>query len=149
MGISIVWEDLEKVGRVDDLGRLLECIQQVLPKDAVLYLEGSRRHMAAELRDFLEENPSPHIADVPKGTVWPKSAKYYLQANYPNLNRLRAIESRYPQPEVCDHLVVYRGDEVLITAYDAGAGDVFVSPRLPAGDLAQIRRILLASHHEH
>ncbi|HEX6207090.1 MAG TPA: hypothetical protein VF058_01915 [Actinomycetota bacterium] len=141
-------EDLKEVGRVGDLGSLLECIQQVLPEDAVLYLEGSRRHMAPELREFLEANPVPRPAEIPKGTSWPKSAQYHLETSDPNLNQLRVIESRHLQPEVCDHLIVYRGHEVLMTAYDAGHGDVYVSKSLPAEDIDRMKRILLAADQE-
>jgi hypothetical protein len=134
-------DDAEELGRVRDLDTVLEVIQEGLP-DSVLYLEGSRRHMAPELVEFLEANPAPHPMQVAKGTIWPKSAKFHLATSRENLDRLREIDGRHADPEICDHLVVYRDGSVLLTAYDAGDGEVYVSKRLSADVIDRMRRIV-------
>jgi hypothetical protein len=133
--------DAEYLGRVQDLDTILEIIQKTL-SDSVLYLEASRRHVAPELVEFLEANPAPQAMEVAKGTRAPKSAKFHLVVSKRNLDRLREIDGHHATPEICDHLVVYREGRVLLTAYDAGHGDVYVSKGLPSDLIARIRRII-------
>ena len=56
---------------------------------------------------------------------------FHLPLSGTNLGDLRELAERHAEPEVCDHLVVYREGEVLLWAHDAGSGDVMVSRKLP------------------
>lgn len=125
-----------------DIELLLEAIQAALPEDAVLYLENSRRYMPSELLEFLDGNPAPHPRQVARGTLWPKPATFHVVALPSTLERLRDVASRHAAPEVCDHLVVYRDDDVLLTAYDAGGGSVFVAKSLGQATIARMRLVL-------
>ena len=51
------------------------------------------------------------------------------------------MEREHAAPEICSHLVVYRDEEVLLTAYGAGYGSVYVSKRLSQGQLEQLRTL--------
>lgn len=126
----------------NDLGGILEAIQEVLPDDAVLYLEGSRRAMTPELLELLEANPSADRREVNRGTVWPRSSKFHVPASAAIIQRIRDIEAYHAEPEICDHLVVYRDGKVLLTAYDTWDAEVWVSKAVSEADREAIRRIL-------
>lgn len=59
-----------------------------------------------------------------------------------NLADLRNLAEKHAEPEVADHLVVYRGDDVLMWAHDAGSGYVDVARDLSQSTLAAFRAAL-------
>lgn len=141
-GLSLPLGQAEDFGRVGDIGLVLEGIRDLLPDDAVLYLEGSRRSMAPELLEFLHANAAPQPRRAARGTLWPGPATFHALATASNLDRIREIESRHGAPEICDHLVVYRDEEVLLTAYDVGDGSVYGAKALGEPTIARMRSIL-------
>ena len=140
-GLSLPLDRAEDLGRVRDLGLVLEATR-ALPHDAILYLEGSRRSLAPELLEALHANAAPQPIRVARGTLWPRPATFHILLTASNLDRIREIESRHAAPEICDHLVVYRDDEVLLTAYDAGDGAVYVAKALGEPTIKRMRSIL-------
>lgn len=98
--------------------------------------------MSSELVSFLQDTPSPEIRQIPLGTSWPKSAKFHVQTTAQNLERIREIAKGLAEPEVCDHLVVYRGNETLIIAYDAWDTQLHASSGLPAEALQRLRALV-------
>jgi hypothetical protein len=118
----------------------LRAIDEAMPRDATLYLEGTS--IAPEVKDFLGLHEAPATQRVAPGTLYPAPEAYHLPLEHPNLAELRSIAERHAEPEVADHLAVYRGDALLLTAYDAGAGDVYVTRVIPANNLLALRRAL-------
>jgi hypothetical protein len=59
-----------------------------------------------------------------------------------NLADLRLLAEVHAEPEVADHLVVYRDDAVLLWAHDAGDGYVALSRSLPKETLHRFRAAL-------
>jgi len=108
-----------------------------MPTEAVLYLEGT--NMAPDVRAFLDARRAEEIRPVMRGTIWPRPAKYHMPLVGSNLAVLRELAERHAEPEVCDHLVVYRGDQVLLQAHDAGASHVYVSDDLPEAVVHALR----------
>jgi hypothetical protein len=113
---------------------LLRAIDETLPKDAVLCLEGTSiaPDVAAYLEDLEPDDPPP----VARNTLWPRSRVFHLPLTGANLHELRTLAERHAEPEIADHLVVYRGETVLLWAHDAGYGYVAVSSELPEQTLA-------------
>ena len=58
------------------------------------------------------------------------------------LAELRELAEHHAEPEVADHLVVYRGSRVLLWAHDAGSGYVEVSDSLPEETIQRFREAL-------
>jgi hypothetical protein len=124
-------EDALVLGYVTDFYELLRAIDEVMPKDAVLYVEGT--DIAPDVAAFLDARRAADPPDIEPNTRWPKPTIFHLSLGGTNLSDLRKIAESHAEPEVADHLVVYRGADVLLWAHDAGAGYVEVSRSLPAG----------------
>jgi hypothetical protein len=98
-----------------------------MPDDAVLYLEGTSISSAVE--EYLQAHRAPVQREVARGTLWPRPDTFHLPLG--DLNGLRALAERHAEPEICDHPAVYRGSQLLLTAYDAGFGEVLLARALP------------------
>jgi hypothetical protein len=133
-------EQTVELGRGDDLYRLLAALGELAGDDTVLYLEGN--HIAPDVRAFLEARPATASTPVKRGTIWPRPKSFHLPLTRANLAGLRELAENHAEPEICDHLVVYRGDRLLLEAYDAGNNTVWVATDLPPDTLAGLRRAL-------
>jgi hypothetical protein len=136
-GIEIPEDDRLPLGSFCDLYRLLRAIQEAIPPGAILYVEGTT--IAPEVRDLLAEREIEPDVQPTLGTICPTPARFHFPLVSGNLGDLRRLAERHAEPEVCDHLVVYAGEDVLLDAYDAGDGDVHVNRRHLAPD--QINRL--------
>lgn len=139
-GIVLDEADAVNLGHVDDLYALLRAIDEAMPPDSILYVEGTS--ITPDVRQYLAARQADERVKVSKGTVWPKPVTYHLPLVGDNLSRLRALAERHAEPEICDHLVVYKNGRVLLTAYDAGADEVWLRRDLPADTLRRFREVL-------
>jgi len=129
------------LGYVSDLYELLRAIDETMARDAVLCLESTTP--ARDVRRFLEERQASERPAVGAGTVWPKPELFHLPLSGTNLAELRTLVGEgHAEPEITDHLVVYRGDRVLLWAHDAGFGYVELARSLPDEVLDRFRAIL-------
>ena len=138
--------ELIELGQVNDLYLLLAGLAELSDRGALLYVEGNS--IAADVKEFLEGNVVAPTMAIERGTIWPRSAKYHLPLTSVNLTALRELSERHAEPEICDHLVVYRGEQVLLRAYDAGTSQVWASADLPPAMLTSLRRTLLLAEPE-
>ena len=119
-------EDALDLGRALDFHILLRAIDQAMPADATLALEGDAP--APVVRQFL----LAHQAPDPRELV-PNSDGTTLVFHLPlrDLGELRTLAEDCVSHEVASHLMVYRGSEVLLWAHDAGDGSLLVAASLP------------------
>ena len=118
------------------LHRLLAAIDEHMAADAVLYLEGSPTQ---DVLAYLERHAVEPTARIARGTIWPKPRVHHLPLRPAVMRGLYELAHGHAAPEVCDHLLVYRGDQILLSAYDAGHIGVIVSRSLDAGVVAALR----------
>jgi hypothetical protein len=128
------------ISHASDLYRLLEAIDVAFPRDATLYIEGTS--IAPELKAFLELRGVPPRRAIARGTAYPAPRTFHLPLGGRNLADLRALAENHAGPEICDHLAVYRDDELLLTAYDAANGEVNVARSLPESVIHELRHSL-------
>ena len=91
---------------------------------------------------FLEGSPDPdvevllqHAADeadyaAPVGTIWSwprKNRRFSVRASPELLARLSEAASHHAEPEICDHVHFYRGQEALVQWFDAFSDPLLVS----------------------
>jgi hypothetical protein len=136
-GISLRLSDAFEVGKVRDLSKLFAALAEAVPEDALLYLEGT--DIAPEVADFVAAQSVEPTALVMRGTMWPESQKFHLPATSENLLALHELALRHAEPELCDHLVVYVREQVLISAYDAGFEIVYAHRSLAPAAIDRLR----------
>lgn len=136
-GISLRLSEAVEIGYVSDLEQLFGALSGI-PDGSMIYLEGTS---AADVLAWLERASVPGETLVTRGTAWPATANHHVPATTENLIALAGFAVRHAEPELCGHLVVYRGEQVLVSAYDAGFDTVFAHRDLPESVLDQLREI--------
>lgn len=107
-----------------DVRALLRGIKDVLPPDAILYIEGPKDPLVIHL---LEANRATTREKIQVGTLWPRAEFYHLPNDERVIEHLIGLAAHLAAPEVADHLVVYRGPQVLVAAYDLGNEQLSIS----------------------
>lgn len=123
-GLILSEERARRVCYSGDLGLLLSGIRNALPRDATLYIEGPRN---TAVINVLVKNPARARQKIQVGTLWPRAAAYHVPNDEQLIEHLIELAERMASPEIADHLVVYRGEQVLVSAYDVGDEEVWVS----------------------
>jgi hypothetical protein len=139
-GLRFDEDESLRLGRVHDFYALLRAIDEAMPRDATLYVEGTS--IAPEVKDFLASREAREVHGIAPGTLHPKPEAFHLALGGSNLAELRSIAERHAEPEVADHFAVYRGNELLLTAYDAGNDDVYVARSLSGQTVQALQRAL-------
>jgi hypothetical protein len=132
-------EDALDLGFALDFHILLRAIDEAMPKDAILYLEGDETAPAVE--EFLKAHEVSGRREI-SPNVRGKVVAYHLPLAHGNLAELRLLAENCASPEVAFHLAVYRGDEILLWAHDAGDGSLEVASSLPDETLERLRAAL-------
>ena len=137
--LSLPDEAALDLGLALDFHILLRAIDEAMPTDSILYLEGAATAPAVAefLRAHAASDPREVRANV-RGTI----VAYHLPLENGNLGRLRILADTFASPEVATHLAVYRGDEVLLWAHDAGDGSVLLARSLPDETLERFQAAL-------
>jgi hypothetical protein len=128
------------VGYVSDFYALLRAVEETMPKDSVLCLEGTT--FASDVVAFLEQRPAPAPARIDPNTLWPKPKFFHLSLTGTDLTDLRALADHHAEPEIANHLVVYRAGRVLLWAHDAGGGYVALASSLGEQTIERFREAL-------
>jgi hypothetical protein len=130
-------DDAVDLGVAFDFHLLLRAIERAMPSDATLALEGDAT--APAIREFLLAHPAPEPRElVPniRGTA----VVHHLPLA--DLEQLRILAEDYASSEVAFHLMVYRRDEVLLWAHDAGDGSLLVSKSVSPEAVETLRETL-------
>jgi hypothetical protein len=134
------------LGRALDFHILLRAIDQTMPEGSILCLEGGTTApaVAAFLRDREADDPRELVADADEDAV-----AFHLPLVDGNLGELRALAEDFIAPEIAFHLAVYRDDEVLLWAHEAGGGTLLLARSLPDATVDAMRSALGATLRPH
>jgi hypothetical protein len=122
----------EVVGKID-LSQFIRALSSLVPDGSILYLEDGSP--PSHLKTFLKAHSVPQVSRVEMGTIWPRPLIYHLPISAPLLNELADFADNCAGPEVCIHLCVYKGAEMLVSGYDFGSIPFYVSKRIPSDKL--------------
>ncbi len=101
-----------------DFPIFIRSLSNLFPKDSVLYLEGSS--IADDVQEFLEMRKSKETTKVAIGTIWPRPKAFHMKLTDENISGLATLAENHAGPEICDHLHVYKNNNVLLEAHDVG-----------------------------
>jgi hypothetical protein len=132
-------EDVLDLGMALDFHILLRAIDQAMPTDATLALEGGAT--APAIQEFLLAHQAPDPRELVAGARG-KVVVFHLPLADGNLGQLRLLAEDCVSSEVALHLAVYRGDTVLLWAHDAGGGSLLVAGSLPPETVDRLRAAL-------
>ena len=114
---------------------LLQGICDTFPRDSVLYLESPKDICISNLlRQNHIENPS--IVQV--GTLWPRDESFHIKNEEAIVRVLVDLAKSKSTPIIADHLVVYKDDTVLLSAYDLGDKEIWVNKELDSSLIQQL-----------
>lgn len=126
-GIRLATEDAVELPSPASLASLIRAIE-VMPPGSVLYLEGGAH--PSDLRQFLVARQLSQPTPVARHTIWPLQSVHHLPIDSSTIEHLARFAETIAGPELCMHLVVYRGEEVLVSAHDAPGDPVLVNKNL-------------------
>jgi hypothetical protein len=131
-GISLPDPDRIDVGSVPDTARLLEAIDAAMPRTAVLHLIGPR-HKA--LLPFL----ATRSVAIRRST-----GEYWVSLEDGAVGDLARVAAGCPPDEVCAHIFVQDGEQILLEAFgrDRGEDVVWLSRRLPKASFHRFLEVI-------
>jgi hypothetical protein len=115
------------LGYATEFHILLGAIDEAMPVDATLYLEGTQ--IAPPVARYLRERDLVLQREIATESTRGVDA-FRLPLADRALRGLRDIAENHLRFEVASHLAVYRGDETLLWAHDAGDGIVTLATSL-------------------
>jgi hypothetical protein len=133
-----------KVSPPCDFPEFLRQLARLLPDDAVLYIAGTP---APEVEAYLLARPSIFVNRLSTGFFGLRAKDFYMPATAENLRGLADIAENFAEPEVCDHLVVYRDGQAVLHWYDLPADPFYVSDTTDETRLRDVCRNL-GCHYE-
>lgn len=132
-------DDAVELGRVEHFDVFLEDVREVAAEGSILVLEGKP---AADVREFLKGVQVQPDVRIARGTTWPKQEFLHVAATRENFDQLLELSLNHAEPEIGDHLVLYRNRQVLLWLHDIADGYVYGHPLLGDSNLDRIRRRL-------
>jgi hypothetical protein len=106
-------------------------IAQLVPEATHVFLEGSPD---ADVVALLSVHAASREYFARAGTFWSwprRNQRFSLCASFTLFSALAEAASRHAEPEICDHLHVYRDDQPLVEWFDAFLDPVLISKAVP------------------
>lgn len=128
-GLRLTGPSWELSKNLTDPSALFRALSKLVPDDSILFLEGGAH--PPQLAAFLEEHRLWPALRPALGTIWPRQPTVALPTTPGFLTALAGQTDSCSVPEVCCHLHVYRGEQVLLEGYDAFSHVFYVSQALP------------------
>jgi hypothetical protein len=119
-------------------------LPDLLEEGAVLCLEETS--MDRGLRLFLEENAVTPGRTMDRGTVSPPPRQHHIPVRPELMAEVQDFADRIAEPEVCDHLHAYRGEDLLIEWFDAWNDPLLLSRAVPGKKVAVLCRRVGVTH---
>jgi hypothetical protein len=121
-------------GKTADPSRFLRALRLLAPEGALLFVEGGSH--PADLQAFLEARQVDASPRPALGTLWPRHSYYSLPATEENLGEMARLVASLAEPQICDHLHLFSGNDVLVEGHDAFGYEFSVSALVPEKTLA-------------
>ena len=104
-------------------------LPKLFPQRATLCIEGTS--IANEVKSYLDSHRVKQITKVQLGTLWPRPTVYHVPCDEQTLSGIMELAEKHAEPEICDHIYVYKGQEVLFEWNDAFSQPIYISKKVP------------------
>lgn len=116
-----------KVSGVKTAEDFFAAVSNLVPDATHMFLEGSP---ASDIEALWKEAADDGYYAAPAGTIWSwpqKNRRFSVRVSPELFARLSEAASTHAEPEICDHIHLYRGQEALMQWFDAFSGPLLVS----------------------
>jgi hypothetical protein len=124
--------------------RLFRALDGWLPDGAILYFEGG--YPSEEIEAFMSSHAVPERTHIAMGTIWPRPRVFHVPASPDVLAQLVTLADHHAAPELAVHFHAYRGDEVLLQAYDVFDQEMWLAASLPEERISELATRLGVSY---
>jgi hypothetical protein len=129
MTSPVILEDSQcwKVSGVRTAEEFFRAVSLLVPDATHMFLEGSPD---PDIEVLLKDGAADADYAAPVGTTWSwprKNRRFSVRASSDLFVRLAEAASHHAEPEICDHLHFYRGQEPLLQWFDAFSDPLLVS----------------------
>ncbi|MHC4574901.1 MAG: hypothetical protein ACYS76_12365 [Planctomycetota bacterium] len=128
---SVCWQAAKGKKRPEvffqELGKLFS-------SSVTLWIEGTS--IAQDIQSFLETRKVAKVTKVQLGTLWPRPHVYHVSCDEDTLRGLVGLAEKHAEPEICDHICVYKDQKVLLAWYDAFYDPIYISRKIPEEKVA-------------
>lgn len=124
-----------KVSGIRAAEEFFRAVPLLVPDATHMFLEGSPD---SDIVALLSEAPDETSYAAPVGTEWSwprKNQRFSVRASPELFARLADLASYHAEPEVCDHVHLYRGLEALAQWFDAFTDPLLVSKSVARADV--------------
>jgi len=90
--------------------------------NSILCLEGVS---ARDIEAYLLERPAAYENETKRGPFGLRPKIFYMPITDENLRGFAALTERYAEPEVCDHLRVYRDNRIVLSWHDLPTDPIY------------------------
>lgn len=126
LDMSACWEVAK--GRKDCQTCFRE-LPKLFPPAATLCIEGTS--IAPDVKSYLDAHRVKQRTKVQLGTAWPRPAVYHVPCDEQTLSGIVELAEKHAEPEMCDHLYVYKDQRVLLTWNDVFSDPLYISKKVP------------------
>jgi hypothetical protein len=114
-------------GKVDSV-KFFKGLSIYFQDASTLFVEGS---FAKEVLILYKKNVQEGDYLPRAGTIFPKATKLRCKYSLEFMNELALIAENHAEPELCEHLHLYKGSESIIIWYDAFSDEMHISKKTP------------------
>ena len=107
-----------------DPSRIVLELFNIMPTNTTICFEGGCH--SKEIKGFLSENNVTERA-IRSGTIWPKQKIIHVTFSFEICGKLGNILDRHAAPELCEHMYVYKDNNVLVEWHDFGDRNIYLS----------------------
>ena len=128
VGISLEQGPCWEVSRIEDLPSFLRALIDLVPLESTLYLEGNS--ISKDIQLYLEARKPQQITKVETGTIWPHPKCFHMAITYESLDGLAQLADKHAEPEIADHLHIYKDNKIILQWYDAFSDPFYISKEI-------------------
>ena len=121
-----------------DLTAFISQLGGLVAVESVLCLEGGN---AADVEEYLLDRPGPIENDTKQGFLKMRPKTFYMPITRENLRGLGDLTEIHAEPEVCDNLRVYEGENIILSWHDLPLDPIYVASSV---DEAVLREFCVA-----